>query len=329
MISRPVSNSIDNSGRLNLDDAMLKHIRNIVLTEHRPFSYRDFCLEVKGQPYAMSHGTYRNKVSKFKKLGIVEQEYNAGTAFHTLTGVHFGKRKRKKKTMTPSMTPNHMGVSSVTNANSVTTDYSKIPIYKELQKLPPENRALHDIHYRFPVPDSWKIIYASNRYSLNPVSKDISLPPINNNILRLRTTIHHTDTVTVVVGCSSSPVAVTTEDIIRLSNALTRVEERTSRILDECGSILPGGYESIPIPDHGKWIVTLWHIGTDSFDYREYAEEKYCCTWQEGQNVLNRVYSKSLGRNKNKVPGKRQEIQERPNKPFKDALKEKFDRGGL
>jgi hypothetical protein len=306
---------------------MLQHIQYLVLTEHRPFCYLDFCAEkVKDQPYAMAHGTYRNEISKLKKLGIVEQEYNAGTAFHTLTGVHFGK-KRKSKMMTPMMTPNHMGVSPVTNTNSVIAD---LPIYKELQKLPPENRALHDIHYRFPVPDSWKIIHASNKYSEHPVSKDIFLPSINTNNLRLRTTVHHTDTVTVVVGCSGSPVAITADDIIRLSIALTRAEERLSRVLDECGSILPDGYESIPIPDHGKWIVTLWHFGTDSCDFREYAEEKYCCTWQEGQNVLNRVYSKSFRtRNKNKVVRRRREIQERLNKSFGDALKEKLGKEGL
>jgi hypothetical protein len=49
-----------------------------------------------------------------------------------------------------------------------------------------------------------------------------------------------------------------------LSTALTRVEEKTSRIIDECGAMLSGGYESIPIPEHDKWIVTLWHFGTDA-----------------------------------------------------------------
>ena len=59
-----------------LDDAMLKQIRYLVFTEHRPFSYLDFCSEaVKGQAYAMAHGTFRNKVSKFRKSGILEQEY--------------------------------------------------------------------------------------------------------------------------------------------------------------------------------------------------------------------------------------------------------------
>ena len=31
--------------------------------------------------------------------------------------------------------------------------------------------------------------------------------------------------------------------------ALARTQERIQRIVDECGQSLPGGYESIPIPD--------------------------------------------------------------------------------
>jgi hypothetical protein len=65
-----------------LDDAMLKQIRYLVLTEHRPFSYLDFSSdEGKGQPYAITHGTYRNKIPRLKNLGIVEPEpeYNSGT----------------------------------------------------------------------------------------------------------------------------------------------------------------------------------------------------------------------------------------------------------
>src|SRR5918995_5531927 len=143
-----------------LDDAMLKQIRYLVLIGRRPFSYLDFCSEeVKGQPYAMAHGTYRNKVSKFRKLGILEQEYNAGTAFQTLKGVPFGKRK-KKKMMTPSMTPNHMVVSPVTNVTN-TEDITKLPIYKQIQKLPPEKRALHDIHLKFQVTGIWTILATS------------------------------------------------------------------------------------------------------------------------------------------------------------------------
>jgi hypothetical protein len=300
-------------GMPSLDDVMLKHIHYLVFKEHRPFSHRDFCSEEdKGQPYAMAHGTFRNKVSKFMKLGIVEIEYNSGTTFYTLKDVHFGKRK-KGKTMTPSMTPNHMGVSPVT---SVIKDITKSPLYKEIHKLPPEKRALHDIHLKFHVPDIWTILASSKKYIPNPVSKDISLSPIiTDDHLKIHTIVHRTNTVTVSVACSFAPVATDTDGLIRLSNALTRVEERTSRILDECGSMLQGGYESIPVPEHSKWTVTLWHFGTDFQNYKEFVEAKYCLTWQEGQNVLGRIYNK---KHRNRI-----EVQERPNKPYADAIRDK------
>jgi hypothetical protein len=294
----------------NLDEVMLKHIQYLIFREHRPFSHRDFCSEeAKGQPYAMAYGTYRNRISKLKKLGIVEQEYNSGTAFHTLKDVHFGNRK-KKTMMTPLMTPTHMGVSPVT---SVIKDITKSPLYKEIHKLPPEKRALHDIHLKFQIPDIWTILASSKKHDQNPVSKDISLPYIiTENHLKIHTVVHRTDTVTVSVACSFAPVATDTDGLIRLSNALTRVEERTSRIVDECDSMLQGGYESIPIPEHSKWTVTLWHFGTDSQDYKELVEAK-CVIWQEGRNVLARMYGK-----KHRM---RSEVQERPNKPYADAIR--------
>jgi hypothetical protein len=177
------------------------------------------------------------------------------------------------------MTSNHTGVISV-------TDVTKTQLYKSIQKLPAEMRALHDIHLKFQVPDIWTIISSASKYTLNPVSKDISLPISDNDGLKIRTTVHHTDTISVVVACSGAPVATTTDDIIRLSNALTRIEERLSRTLDECGNSIPGGYENIPIPDHGSWIVTLWHFGIDSLSYKELTDKNSCVTCKEGQNCI-------------------------------------------
>lgn len=294
----------------DLEEAMLKHMTNIVKNEHRPFSHLDFTSnELKGQPYYMKRGTFRNKISKFTMMDIVELEYNSGLAFYTFKGAHFGK----KKMMTQLMTRNHMGVISV-------IDVTKKQLYKSIQKLSPEKRALHDIHLKFQVPDIWTIISSTSKYELNKRSHDIALPILNTDSLKIRTTVHHTDTVSVVVACSGAPIATTTEDIIRLSNALTRIEERTSRILDECGKSIPGGYESIPIPEHDKWIVTLWHFGIDSLSYKELADKNSSITWKEGQDVLCRIYNKRMYR----VKGKRREIQESPNKSFKDAIKDKL-----
>jgi hypothetical protein len=307
---------------------MLKRIHEIVKVEQRPYCHRDFTSdEVRDQPYHMKHGTFRNKNSKIRKIGIVELAYYSILAFYSLKGVKFGRGK----TMTPSMTPNHMVVSpvtDVTNYNSGVktannTDTSSLPIYKELQKLPPERRALHDIHYKFHVSYIWKTL--GYGYEIDASNQAIILPPIDTNDLKLNITVYPTDTVTVIIGCSNNPVALTTEDIICLSTGLTRVEERLGRWVDECGSSFADNYETIHIPDHNTWIVTLWHFGVDSYSYKEYAEEKYCCTGQEAQNVLIRAYSKCFQtKNRNKVQGNRKEIQERPYKPHANAIKEKM-----
>ena len=72
-------------------------------TEHSV--YLDFMhFEVGGREYTMTHGTFRNRISKLREQGIVELAYNSGIAFYTLKGVHFGK------TAACSMTPNHIRV---------------------------------------------------------------------------------------------------------------------------------------------------------------------------------------------------------------------------
>lgn len=117
-----------------LDEAMLNHMRYLALTEGRSFSYLDFqSFEFNGKTYGMTHGAYRTKIWRFKKAGLAETESNSRIAFHTLKDVHFGKRK--KRSVTPMMTPNHMGVSPVTG---VTKDITKSLLYKEIHKLPPE-----------------------------------------------------------------------------------------------------------------------------------------------------------------------------------------------
>ena len=48
----------------------------------------------------------------------------------------------------------------------------------------------------------------------------------------IKTIIHHTDTVSVIVACSLILVAVDLKGLLRLSNALTRVDERLLRYLE-------------------------------------------------------------------------------------------------
>jgi hypothetical protein len=59
--------------------------------------------------------------------------------------------------------------------------------------------------------------------SMDANSKDIVVIKEEINHLNIRVTIHHSDTVSVVIGCSYCPVAVDVSGVIRLSNALTLI----------------------------------------------------------------------------------------------------------
>ena len=91
----------------DLIDAMLMHIHHLVHEEQRPFSYLDFMkFAVDGQEFKMTHGSFRKKVSKLMKEGLVEVSYRSNIAFYTLRNVKFHKVSRI------AMTGNHTGGSN-------------------------------------------------------------------------------------------------------------------------------------------------------------------------------------------------------------------------
>jgi hypothetical protein len=173
------------------------------------------------------------------------------------------------------MTDNRTLVSSVSSLSSLSF----------IDSLPAHKHALHDIRFRFKVDNIWTVI-TTNHPELKPndISKDISLNTIVTDDLTIKTTIHRTDTVSVIVACSLNPVAVDIKGLIRLSNALTRVEERLLRYI-ECVLSL----SSIPNPDHDWWAVTMWHFGSDPLN--EYTDERFEVSWDDGENALMRTYN--------------------------------------
>ncbi|HEY1248210.1 MAG TPA: hypothetical protein VGE97_04415, partial [Nitrososphaera sp.] len=248
-------------------------------------SYKDFLLfEVDGTEHKMTHKTIRNKFSRLRRNGIIELSYNCGIALYSLKGIKFGK----------PMTPNHTGGASC----------YQHPITKIIQTLPFDKAALHDIHMRFEVSGCWSLLSANPDYAPNPTSQDIRLPLVASDGIRIRVTVHKTDTISVVVGCSYHPVAADISGIIRLSNALVRVEEMLLRRLQDCGKAMAD------IPHHKNWIITMWHFGADASV--EYTGERFSASWETGQKALIRVYSKEFpgtvrGRSKAKVRVEKQQ----------------------
>jgi hypothetical protein len=122
--------------RTKLNCAMKVHINRIVRVERMPFCFRDFLdFEVNGERYIMTHGTFRNKISKLVKEGCVQFEYRSDIAFYSLKGVHFAKPKLE-------MTDNHAVVPSLSLPSSLSS-------YNFIENLPPDKYAVHDIRLKF------------------------------------------------------------------------------------------------------------------------------------------------------------------------------------
>lgn len=207
------------------------------------------------------------------------------------------------------------------------------PITKSIYSLPFGKNALHDIHMRFRVKGIWTLLSTNSAIKINPANKDLRLSTLMFKDLEIRVTVHRSNTVSVIVGCSYAPIAVDTSGIIRLSNVLTRIEERLCRLIDSCSNgcnsydpltkesnVSGSSFErELAVPEHSSWIVTMWHFGVDSVT--EYTGEKFSGTWEIGQNALLRAYSKDMREQGRKI---RLERQEYPNKDFADAIEEKF-----
>jgi hypothetical protein len=289
-----------------LDEAMFTHMNYLVNVERRPFTFKDFeFFYVNGKEYYMRHGTFRNKITALKKLDKVEVVFHsAGLAFYTLKGVIVGR-------LIPS---NHMGV-SYTN-----------PFYYYIQDLVLDKNSIHDIHLKFESKNIWSLFSSNPTFKLNSFSKDIRLGKwkINDNDIYALVTIHRTNTVSIVISCSIHPFPLDISGIIDLSNVLTRIEERISKMIhDSLNEIIFSNVMERPeiiIPSYKDWIVTMWHFGADSLV--EFSGEKFSMKWKIAEKIMIQAYSKVF---KNKRSRIRLERHESPNKRFFEALEEKIN----
>ena len=323
-----------------LIEAMIMHIHYLVHDERRPFSYLDFMrFEISGQVYMMKHGTFRNYISRLIKEGLIEISYKSNITFYSLRGVKFDKVSRIV------MTGNHTGVhSSSTSVSTVshTTSLSSNPIYRIIRDLPLGKHSIHDLHLRFISPQIYAItsLAISNGtlgydYTMNTRSKDVLLRVWELSGLLTKVTIHRTDTVSVVIGCSLTPIELDVNGVIRLTNALSVVEDRLSRLIEGSNVVkdtvivdVGGGRVNSPndlhthgiIPKYSEWIVTMWHFGADASI--EYSGDKFSVTWGTAENVLVRAYSKVMGDHKTRI---RLERQEYPRTTLADAIEQKIN----
>ena len=266
---------------MNARDVILSRIHDIIYKEKRPFSYKDFIASDDGSNEGKyAHGTVRNIFSSLRKEGIIEPLYRSPQAFYTLTGVKFEK----------GMTPNYRGV---------VVKHKQDLILKIFKVNMMDKPAIHDIRLLFHVEGIRNILLCNNNESMidaidEKYNKDIRLKDIVHDDIVIKTTVHKTENVSVIIACSDNPIEI--EDPVALSKltgGLTRVEERLQQEIDHYSKLGSNTFnqesQQISIPYHMNWIVKMWHFGRDSS--MSYSGELFEITWKEGLEVFN-VYSK-------------------------------------
>ncbi len=180
--------------------AIKLRIAEIVLKENRPFCIADLEeFEISGKKHRITYDTAKNIISHLKKTGFVERAFSSRPAFYTMKGKKFDKR----------ITLNHTGVSVI---NTIIPErlLKETPIYSWLKNCPTEKPALHNIRLTL---------------NIDAANKDIQLPTVTFfDYIDVIVTIHHTDTISVVISCSFRHIAIDALDIFRLFEALTRTE---------------------------------------------------------------------------------------------------------
>jgi len=291
--------------------AMRRRIREIVVINNRPFSYLDFReFEIEGVLYRMTHGTIRNYFSRLTKSGEIEFAYNSGIAFYTLPGRNF----TKQVTAHP-VEGSHSSSSLLLHQLPI----RNTPIYKWLKNRRFDKQAVHDIRLTLEADGIWALFHKIYPNLVNNSNQDLRLPSLSFfEYLDVGITIHHSDTVSVSIGCSYRPIALDVPDILQLVEALTRTEVHLTNAINE---FIAHDLNAprVSVPRFTTWIVKMWHFGVDTLD--EYDKEEFHVTFEEGISDLFRIYAKRM---KDKRVVIRAERQEYPNENFMLALVKKL-----
>lgn len=241
----------------------------------------------------MTHGTFRNKISEMIRNEEIELYIKSNPNFYTLRGCKFDNGKL--------MTGNHTEVIS-------TQKLIRHQLYQIIEGTMLSGRAIHELHLTFNAHGIYNALQNNQelKHEINPHNKGLRFPYTNIDNFTIIISVYPTDTCQIVIGCSENPIPLNFEGVNRLTTTLCRIEERLSNLSNNF---------SITIPYYKYWIITLWHIGKDSIT--EYSGKMFHCEWNLAEQMILRIYSKTIGK-KNKV---RIEIQQNPSIPIEKLIK--------
>ena len=226
-----------------LDEAMKKYMKKLT-SQGIPFSYRHFLsFNFEGKNYKMSHGTFRNKISKLIKNGEVEPYILSRQRYYIVRGLGFRKSKRFNH---PSGVPSKQSLSSNINLGIDSTIGNDELNQKTIQTLlgyvlpvlPASSFYIHNFHLHLNISSEIykqiiieKIGYKNNgrQYSTMIGTAGVTY------------TFYPKGTVNVEVKCSDNPFRVeTTNDYNNLLLFFNSLRETLSQFLRNTQNIMTG-----------------------------------------------------------------------------------------
>ena len=183
------------------------------------------------------------------------------------------------------------------------------PLYLLLEGTSFGQRAVHDLHLNFKTQGIYNALLNNQelKKEINPHNKGIRFTYVNIDKFSIILSIYPIDTCQIVIGCSENPILLNFKGVNKLTATLCRIEERLSNLCVRT---------SIHVPSYNNWIITLWHIGKDSIS--EYSGQTFHCEWNLAEQMILRIYTKTIGKSNNRV---RAEIQQNPALDLEQLLK--------
>jgi hypothetical protein len=279
-----------------LDEAMKKYMRYLTL-QGKPFSYRDFLsFKVECNNYAMSHGTFRNKISKLMKIGEVEPYLLSGQRYYIVKGLGL----KSKRLHHPSGVPSKHSLSSnMYEGQSSDVENDKINQNTIIQTLrgyvlPLLSTSLfyiHNLHLHLTISSE---IY--NRISIAKIQNKNNGKQYATMIGKARVvyTFYPKGTVNVEVKCTNHPFRVESmDDYNNLLLFFNSLRETLFKFLRDTQDIV---IAVVPVIE--DWYLTEFDINKD-IKLDDHSIHIAAVKIQLKFHLrLFRIYIKSIGKNK-------------------------------
>jgi hypothetical protein len=265
------------STKLNRNQQLERRTIQIWESQHRPITIKDFTehnFAIDGIVYSkFTESQFYKCASQLQKLDKIMQLKKTIPAHYFPAIVKTNRREVPSSDFLTNYPPQQQEQQSP--ACTLGASFA----VKFIEETVWGNWGLHNIHLAaFNVKDIYSIL-KDKGYRLTNRSHDIQLKPIPFKGLEIKPIIHCTNTLTVSVGCSYSPIIMNSEDVTRLDNALGQ----TVNALSATSGLLT-------IPNPNDWLCTEYHFGRDGENL--FRGQPFEIVWKDAKHTYYHVYAK-------------------------------------